>query len=167
MDWLESTGRAQYTNVIALSDHGHYTIKEPPQDLIDQGTAGVDAISMASLLEQELGLMSPEVILGENAGGVLIYLEDPAEIPRVSTWLMGKEYVGPVLCTEARGVALPEGTLGLSCLGMEGPRAPDVAFSMAWDGSLNPWGHPGFNYAAGKVNKAGGLAGLGTRESVN
>ena len=101
-------------------------------------------------------------ILGENAGGVLIYLEDPADIPRVSAWLMGKKYVGPVLCTEARGVALPEGALGLSCLGMEGPRAPDVAFSMAWDGATNPWGHLGFNYAAGKVNKAGGLAGLGT-----
>ena len=67
---------------------------------------------------------------GENAGGVLIYLEDSAEIERVAAWLMEKDYVGPLLATEMRGVSLPAGTLPLSCLGMEGPRAPDIAFSM-------------------------------------
>ena len=67
---------------------------------------------------------------GENAGGVLIYLEDSAEIERVAAWLMEKDYVGPLLATEMREVSLPAGTLPLSCLGMEGPRAPDIAFSM-------------------------------------
>ena len=45
---------------------------------------------------------------------------------------MAQDYVGPVLATEARGVPLPGGALPLHCLGMEGPRAPDVAFSFAW-----------------------------------
>ena len=64
LDWLEATGRSAYTNIVALSDHGHYTIKEPPQSLVEEGTAGVDAISFAVLLEQELGLKPPQAICG-------------------------------------------------------------------------------------------------------
>ena len=37
----------------------------------------------------------------------------------------------------------------------------------AWDSETNPWGQVGYNYAAGKVNKAGGYAGLGTHGSLS
>jgi hypothetical protein len=62
LDWLESTGRDKNTNVLALSDHGHFTIQQPPQSLRENGMAGVDAISVAPLLEAALGLTAPAVI---------------------------------------------------------------------------------------------------------
>ena len=31
IDWLAATGRDKHTNVLAMSDHGHFTIREPPQ----------------------------------------------------------------------------------------------------------------------------------------
>ena len=30
LEWLKRTGRDEYTNVITLSDHGHFTIAKPP-----------------------------------------------------------------------------------------------------------------------------------------
>ena len=72
-----------------------------------------------------------------------------------------------MLATERRGVPVPAGALPLRCLGMEGPRAPDVAFSFAWDQEVNPWGQPGYTFSAGKVNLAGGMAGLGTHGSLS
>jgi hypothetical protein len=160
LDWLESTGRREHTNVLAMSDHGHYTIMPPPEQLQANGSAGIDAISFATVLEQGLGLTAPRCVSADNAGGVMLYLQDAEDIELVAAWLMAQDFVGPVLATEARGVPLPEGALPLYCLGMEGPRAPDLAFSFAWDDRVNEWGQQYFNFQAGKVNLAGGLAGL-------
>ena len=167
LDWLEATGRDKTTNVLALSDHGHFTIEQPPQRLQKNGMAGVDAISVAPLLEGALGLAAPAVVVAENAGGVMLYLQDAADIERVAAWLMSQEYVGPVLATEGRGVPIPDGCLPLHVLGMQGPRAPDLAFSFAWGSKMNQWGQAGFNFSAGKVNLAGGMAGLGTHGSLS
>ena len=97
----------------------------------------------------------------------MLYLQEAADIELVAAWLLEQNFVGPVLATEGRGVALPEGTLPMHCLGMEGQRAPDLAFSFAWDHDVNQWGQPIFNYQAGKVNLAGGHAGLGTHGSLS
>ena len=167
LDWLDSSGRLEYTNVLAMSDHGHFTIKSPPAELQRSGAAGVDAIAFAKVLEKGLGLTAPQCVTADNAGGVMIYLEDPADIDRVATWLMAQHFVGPVVATEARGVPLPEGALPLHCLGMDGVRAPDVAFSFAWNDETNAWGQRGHNFQAGKVNLAGGLVGLGTHGSLS
>ena len=67
LDWLEETGRAEYTNVLAMSDHGHYTIKPPPEELQASGSAGVDAISFAAVIEQGLGLTAPRCVSADNA----------------------------------------------------------------------------------------------------
>eukprot|EP01052_Picozoa_sp_SAG31_P033189 SAG31_NODE_3719_length_3951_cov_2.328141_1_plen_229_part_00 len=160
LDWLERTGRMEHTNVLAMSDHGHYTIKSPPQQLQAIGAAGVDAIAFGAVLEHALGLKPPQCVSADNAGGVMIYLQRAGDIDTVAAWLMSQDYVGPVLATECRGVPLPEGALPLSCLGMEGPRGPDLAFSFAWTNDENDWGQPGHNYQAGKVNLAGGSTGL-------
>jgi phosphonoacetate hydrolase len=146
LDYLNATGRMEHTNVLAMSDHGHYTIKPPPPELQASGCAGVDAIEFGAVLENALGLTPPRCVSADNAGGVMIYLQDAEDIELVAGWLMAQEYIGPILATESRGVPLPEGTLPLSCLGMEGPRAPDLAFSLAWSDEVNQWGHPGHNY---------------------
>ena len=58
---------------------------------------------------------------------------------------MAQDFVGPVVAaSESRGVPLPEGALPLHCLGMEGPRSPDVAFSFAFDAECNEWGQVGY-----------------------
>jgi len=112
-------------------------------------------------------LTAPRCVTADNAGGVMIYLQNPADIDRVASWLMAQVFVGPVVATEARGVPLPVGALPLHVLGMEGVRAPDVAFSFAWDNEPNEWGQRGHNFQAGKVNLAGGSAGLGTHGSMS
>ena len=167
LDWLERSGRSSHTNVLAMSDHGHFTIRAPPQELMDAGAAGVDAISIAAVLKASLELESPQCIVAENAGGVMLYLADADDIDTVATFLMSQHFVGPILATESRGVPLPQGTLPLSCLGMEGSRAPDIAFSFAWSQGTNKWGHRGYNYSAGKVNAVGGYVGLGTHGSLS
>ena len=81
-----------------MSDHGHFTIRSPPQSLIHQGLADVDEISITMLLAQPpLSLTAPECVVAENAGGVMIYVQNPSEIDRVAAWLMAQAFVGPVV----------------------------------------------------------------------
>ena len=135
---LHRTGRDAYTNVIVVSDHGYSTVSE---------TVPVEAML------QEAGFPAVErpggVAAAANGGAVLFYVHDRERgaAERLAEWLMAQRWCGPVVASKAVGPL--EGTVAAEGVGVEGPRAPDLAVSLAWSSEENEAGVPGHAYCVG------------------
>ena len=144
--WLEQSGRDANTYVIVVSDHGYSTIT---------GTVDVEG------WVREAGFRSGDrpggVVVAPNGGSVLFYVHghDRATADRLAARLMEQPWCGPLFAAEAGG-PIP-GTLPLSLVGSEGPRAPDLAMSFTWDSTPNEAGFPGHIYCAAVGPAAPGL----------
>lgn len=111
------------TNVIVTSDHGSSSITrrvEPAQDLAARLATGVTV---------------------ENGGSAFVYSADPAAVAAIREL----DYAGPIFTRTGADQTMP-----LSLVGLDGPRAPDVVFSLAWDDG-DVGGVPGS--AAGTLSK--------------
>jgi phosphonoacetate hydrolase len=93
------------TAVVVTSDHGGSTI----------GRRFHPARDLAGLLSNGAA--------AENGGSVFVYSSDPGAVEAIRQL----EYVGPVFTSDGR-----DGTLPLSLVGLDGPRAPDIVFSFVW-----------------------------------
>ena len=135
---LHRTGRNTDTNVIVVSDHGYSTVSE---------TVPVEAML------REAGFPTVErpggVAAAANGGAVLFYVHDGEHgtADRLAEWLMSQPWCGPVVASEAVGPV--EGTVAAEIVGAEGPRAPDLAVSLAWSSEENAAGVPGHAYCVG------------------
>jgi arylsulfatase A-like enzyme len=136
MQWLRETGRAEDTDVIALSDHGYSTISE---------------IVPVEALVKEAGFPSGGgpggVIVAQNGSAVLFYTP-PGDLDtahRLAAWLMAQPWCGALTASDA--VAGIPGTLPASLVGNEGPRAPELTMSFRWDSTANAAGYPGTVYS--------------------
>ena len=130
LGWLDETGRSADTDVIVISDHGYstQTHKVDVEALLDEG------------LGEEAGR---GVLVASNGGSVLFYVRDSdrAVADRLAAWLMAQPWCGAVVASEAVGPI--EGALPAALVGVEGPRAPDITMSFAWDSQPNEAGFPG------------------------
>ena len=135
---LHRTGRAADTNVMVVSDHGYSTVSE--------------TVSVESML-REAGFPAVErpggVAVAANGGAVLLYVHERERetAERLAGWLMSQPWCGPVVASEAVGPI--EGAVAAEVVGAEGPRAPDLAVSMAWTSEENEAGVPGHAYCVG------------------
>ena len=150
MDWLETNGRADTTDVFIASDHGYSTISDVvrvEQLLRDAGFPAVD---------QPGG-----VAVAANGGSVLLYVNDgdPNTAERLTEWLVAQPWCGPLFASERVGP--PAGTLPLALLGCEGPRSPDLIMSFPWHSSENQAGY------AGHAPATGGAIGQGQHGSLS
>jgi phosphonoacetate hydrolase len=104
-------GLRDTTDVIITSDHGSSSITrcvEPAKDI-------------AALLSNGVTV--------ENGGSAFVYSPDPAAVVAAIRQL---DYVGPVFTRTGSDQTMP-----LALVGLDGPRAPDVVFSLAWsDGEV-------------------------------
>ena len=76
-----------------------------------------------------------------NGGAVLFYVHERerATADRLARWLMGQPWCGPIVVSQVVGGI--EGALPAALVGAEGPRAPDLAMSFAWDSEPNAEGY--------------------------
>jgi arylsulfatase A-like enzyme len=106
LESYDRLGLRSTTDVIVTSDHGSSTIARrvnPAQDITALFSKGATV---------------------ENGGSAFVYSPDPAAVRAIRQL----DYVGPVFTRSGS-----EQTLPLSLVGLDGPRAPDVVFSLAWD----------------------------------
>jgi arylsulfatase A-like enzyme len=105
LDSYERSGLRSTTDFIVTSDHGGSTITRrvrPAQDLAEQ--VGRAAVA-------------------ENGGSTFVYSSAPAAIHAARQL----DYAGPVFTRDGGEQSMP-----LSLVGLDGPRAPDLVFSLAW-----------------------------------
>ncbi len=144
MAWLDANGRGSETDVMVVSDHGYSTIRET-----------VDVESYV----RDAGYSADDVLIAPNGASVLFYTRDQDTASRLASHLMDQPWCGAVLASEAAGAI--EGSLPLSLTGGDGPRAPEIAMSFAWNSRTNAAGYDGFVYSSG------GASGLGQHGSMS
>ena len=143
MDWLRANGLSE-TDVMVVSDHGYSTIRE--------------AVDVEPHV-RDAGFSEDDVLVAPNGGSVLFYARDQATSSRLAAFLMSRPWCGALLASEAAGDI--EGTLPLTLVGGDGPRAPELSMSFAWDSEKNDAGYKGFAYSSG------GASGLGQHGSMS
>ena len=138
LSWLKDTGRDSDTAVLVAADHGYCTV--------------IDDVPVTSLLQKAgfpTGSGTGEVMVASNGGSMLYYVgeRDPKTADRLASWLVEQPWSGAMVTSDALGEI--EGTLPASLVGVEGPRAPDIAMSFAWNSSPNDAGYAGHHYNSG------------------
>jgi hypothetical protein len=118
-----SLGLRDTTACIVTSDHGGSTITRRAQPAHD----------LAGLLRSGA--------VAENGGSVFVYSSDKHAVQAIRQF----DYVGPVFTADGR-----DATFALSLVGLDGPRAPDVVYSVVWSAEKVD-GVPGT--AAGSASK--------------
>lgn len=115
LETYERLGLRGSTAVVVTSDHGSSSITRRVQPAHD----------LATLLTGSA--------VAENGGSVFVYTTDPGAVSAIRTL----DYAGPIFTRDGRDETFP-----LAMVGLDGPRAPDIVFSLAWsDSSVN--GVPG------------------------
>jgi arylsulfatase A-like enzyme len=104
----ERLGLRASTDVVVTSDHGSSTL----------GRRVHPARDLRALLDTGA--------VAENGGSVFVYSSDRSGRSAVDE-IRALDYAGPVFTRDGRDHTFP-----LSLVGLEGPRAPDVVFSLLW-----------------------------------
>ena len=136
LDWLEQAGSAAETDVIVASDHGYSTITEVIDVEAELRQAGFPP-----------GGEPGGVTVAPNGGAALFYVtgDIPGASERLAQWLMRQPWCGPLLASGAAGDI--EGALPASLAGLDGPRAPALTMSFAWNSQVNASGYAGHAYS--------------------
>ncbi len=149
MEWLDANGY-QDTDVMVVSDHGYSTIR-----------GAVDVESHV----RDAGFSERDALVAPNGGSVLFYTRDQDTASRLAAYLMAQPWRGALLASEAAGDI--EGALPMSLTGGDGPRAPELAMSFAWDSRANDAGYDGFVYSSGGVSGQGQHGSMSKHEMNN
>ena len=154
LSWIDDAGTD--TDVIVISDHGYSTISE--------------VIDVEGLL-RDAGFPPGDepggVTVAGNGGSVLFYAHDrdAATVDRLAAFLMRQRWCGALVASDAIGQI--EGTLPASLVGVEGPRAPDIAMSFRWDSRVSPAGYAGYAFSTGGAPELGQHGSMSRHEMRN
>ena len=154
LSWIEDAGTD--TDVIVISDHGYSTITE--------------VIDVERLL-RDAGFPPGDepggVTVAGNGGSALFYAHnrDAATVDRLAAFLMQQRWCGALVMSDAVGQI--EGTLPASLVGVEGPRAPDLAMSFRWDSRVSPAGYAGYAFSTGGAPELGQHGSMSRHEMRN
>ena len=149
MDWLDRNGHLDM-DVMVVSDHGYSTIRE----VVDIESHVRDA-----------GFSESDVLVAANGGSVLFYTRGQKTTSKLAAHLMSQPWCGALLASEAAGEI--EGALPMSLIGCDGPRAPELAMSFAWDSEANDASYDGFAYSSGGVSGQGQHGSMSRHEMNN
>ena len=156
IEWLDSNGRLDDTDVIVVSDHGYATIDQVVNLKAELRAAGFPE-----------GDREGGVLVAANGSSALFYAHqaDPATVKRLAMWLAQQPWCGPMLASERVG-DIP-GTLPASIAGIEGPRCPDLTVSLIWNSDPNEAGYPGSTASFGGEVGVGNHGGMSKHELRN
>jgi arylsulfatase A-like enzyme len=143
------SGQAEAPDVFVVSDHGYSTIDSVIDIQAELAGAGFD-------LAPRAGQGENSVVVAENGGSVLLYLpgSNPERRGRLLSWLSDQPWVDAI-ATKGSGSDHSEFAT-MSEIGLDGPRAPDIAIAMRSEST----GLPAPLSRAGAV--AGGKIGAGS-----
>jgi arylsulfatase A-like enzyme len=106
LEAYERLGLRDSLAVVVSSDHGSSTITRRVQPAHD------------------LSALLPGSAVAENGGSVFVYTSDvAAAVGAIRTF----DYVGPIFTRDGTAETFP-----LALVGLDGPRAPDIVFSLEW-----------------------------------
>lgn len=154
LSWLDDAGAD--TDVIVISDHGYSTISEV-----------IDVEGLLRAAGFPLGNEPGGITVAANGGSVLFYAHDRdyATVDRLAAFLMQQRWSGALVASDAIGNI--EGTLPASLVGIEGPRAPDLAMSFHWDSRVSPSGYAGYAFSTGGAPELGQHGSMSRHEMRN
>lgn len=127
LDWREASGRADSLNIVALSDHGHVSVRGAPLDLAGRlSAAGLDdGISLAA----------------SSCGS--LHADGATGLRDIVDWLQQQDWCGPLL--SASPTPLP-GTLPAADVNLQHVRTAPLTFVLAADREPGSGGVPGRTY---------------------
>jgi arylsulfatase A-like enzyme len=137
LDAIDATQEAGETAIIVASDHGHITVTDevPLFDLLSDA-----GFAVGSALREGLAVMGVE----GRAGELRMLAREPGLRASLAAWLQAQPFTGMLFTADRNGVEgeVP-GTLSLKLVGLDHPRAPDIAFVMRCGPEADPAGLPG------------------------
>ena len=110
LEAYQRLGLRDSTAVVVTSDHGTSTISRRVKPARD------------------LGALLDGGAVAENGGSVFVYTADPAAAVGA---IRSLDYAGPIFTRDGC-----ENTFALAQVGLDGPRAPDIVFSLPWSDAL-------------------------------
>ncbi len=149
LGWLDGNGRAD-TDMMVVSDHGYSTILE--------------AVDVESRV-RDAGFSKQDVLVAPNGGSALFYTRDSQTTLSLASYLMTQPWCGSLLASDAAGDI--QGALPMSLAGCDGPRAPELAMSFAWDSRSNAAGYEGYVYSSGGTSGQGQHGSMSAYEMNN
>ena len=143
----ETSGKADRVQIITISDHGQLTIS-------GAAIALGAALTAAGFTVGEVGSEGAEVTLAPGGSpGIYLRDPDPGRIDALVAWLQDQPWCGPLFTRDGRGC------LTLRQVGLDHPRAPDIALVLRSDNAPNGYGPKGTCYHDSSYPAGGGTHG--------
>ncbi len=115
LDWRDATGEADSLQIVALSDHGHVTVRGAPLDMPAQLAAA--GFSVADRPNGD----GAAVIVRGSCGG--IYLDDRTRETEIVAWLQDQDWCGQLFTRRPHS-----GAFDLAHAGIDHDRSADIVF---------------------------------------
>lgn len=126
MDWMQQPAQAGRMNVLALSDHGHVTVRRK---------VAVDEALTAAGIPAGRGVYGTQVaVVPSLTGAIHVRDRDAALVHRIARWLQEQPWCGSIFTpgkNEVEGIV--PGTFARSLVGNEHPRTADIVYIMRTD----------------------------------
>jgi predicted AlkP superfamily pyrophosphatase or phosphodiesterase len=139
LDWSQESDRAGRVNVLALSDHGHVTVRDK---------VSVNEALSADVTPAGRGYYTDQVaVVPSLTGEIHVRHHDPKLVSRIAHWLMSQPWCGSVFTqgqNEVEGIV--PGTLARSLVGNDHARSGDIVYIMRTNDERNTHGLPGSCY---------------------
>ena len=126
MDWMQQPAQAGRVNLLALSDHGHVTVRRK--------IAVHEALTQAGIPAGR-GLYSGQVaVVPSLTGGIHVQDHEPKLVQRIVHWLQEQPWCGSIFTQSRNEVdGLVPGTFARALVGNEHPRTADIVYIMRTD----------------------------------
>ncbi len=143
----DAAGMADRVQIITISDHGQLTISGAAIEL-------GPALTAAGFTVGEVASEGAQLTLAPGgAPGIYLRDPDPGRIDAVVAWLQDQPWCGPLFTRDGRGC------LTLRQVGLDHPRAPDIALVLRSDDAPNRHGPKGTCYHDSRYPAGGGTHG--------
>ena len=151
VDAIQSRPGGDRTAIIAMSDHGQISTT----GLFEMGAAmTADGLPASHRPDED-----SRIALTLGAAGECRMLTDDMSMPRVTAqWLMQRDEIGMVFARDDL-VEDIEGSLPLTLVNLNHPRAPELMYVMRSSDAPDPYGLPGTGLMTGGVPVGGGMHG--------
>lgn len=139
LDWAYEPEQSGRVNVLALSDHGHVTVRDK---------VSVNEALSADVTPAGRGHYTDQVaVVPSLTGEIHVHNHDPELVSRIAQWLMSQPWCGSVFTRGKNEVeGLVPGTLARSLVGNDHARSGDIVYIMRTDDDQNAHGLPGSCY---------------------
>jgi hypothetical protein len=139
LDWSQEPSQGGRVNVLALSDHGHVTVR---------AKVSVHEALSAHVTPAGRGHYRDQVaVVPSLTGEIHVSHHDPKLVSRMAQWLMSQPWCGSVFTqgkNEVEGIV--PGTFARSLVGNDHARSGDIVYIMRTDDERNAYGLPGSCY---------------------